>query len=147
MNNMTKIEAFGIALQVLETINNTDEINETKTDEIEAAADIIKKEIIRLQKVAKKDKERRAEKAAEGDELRSLILQYLGENIAKSATMITEEMTSDGIDITRNKVTARLTQLVKAGIITKEQGKTTAIKDGKKTTNRVMLYTYTTTEE
>lgn len=79
---------------------------------------------------AAKAKERAAKNKAEGDELRATIEGVLTDEL-QTIDQITAQI--DVEDITKSKVTARLTQLVKAGLAYKEQVK---LEDGRK----VMAY-------
>lgn len=79
---------------------------------------------------AAKAKERAAKNKAEGDELRATIEGVLTDDL-QTIDQITAQI--DVEDITKSKVTARLTQLVKAGLAYKEQVK---LEDGRK----VMAY-------
>lgn len=67
---------------------------------------------------AEKAKAKAATKKAEGDALRVAVQAALTEE-AKLIDDITAQV--EGEDVTRSKVTARLTQLVKAGIAVKEE--------------------------
>lgn len=75
---------------------------------------------------AKKAKEKQAEKKTAGDELRNIVQAALTDEYQVIAD-ITAQV--DVEDITTSKVTARLSQLVKAGIAEKEDVKTA---DGRK---------------
>ena len=90
----------------------------------------IDRELELIENKSVKAKERAAEKRAEGDELRAAVKSIL----------TTENQTIDeifgqieGEDLTRAKIVARLTQLVKAGEAKKEEVKS---EDGK----RIMVY-------
>ena len=101
--------------------------NSENKDEL---VEFIEKQITLLDNKAAKAKERAAEKRAEGDELRALVEATLTDEYQTIAD-ITEQIDSE--DVTKAKVTARLTQLVKDGLAVKEEAKT---EDGKK----VMVY-------
>ena len=111
------------------------EITVTGTD----IADYVSKTIEQLENKATKAKERAAEKRVEGDELRDAIagvltseLQTIDEiNSAINASSEVEDTLK--AEVTKSKITARLTQLVKMGFAYKEQVKTS---DGRK----VMAY-------
>lgn len=77
--------------------------------------------LLQLTKKAEKARERAAEKKAEGDELREQIYGLLTEGY-QSADEITAQINDE--DISKSKVVARLTQLVKAEMAVKEQQKT-----------------------
>lgn len=90
----------------------------------------IDRELELIENKSVKAKERAAEKKAEGDELRAAV----------KAILTTENQTIDeifgqieGEDLTRAKIVARLTQLVKTGEAKKEEVKS---EDGK----RIMVY-------
>ena len=90
----------------------------------------IDRELELIENKSIKAKERAAEKKAEGDELRAAV----------KAILTTENQTIDeifgqieGEDLTRAKIVARLTQLVKTGEAKKEEVKS---EDGK----RIMVY-------
>ena len=86
-------------------------------DELIAFVD---KQVEMLDAKAAKAKERAANKKAEGDELREVVASILTDEL-QTADEIAAQV--DGEDITKAKVVARLTQLVKAGVATKEQVK------------------------
>lgn len=71
-----------------------------------------------LAKKAEKAKERAATKKVEGDELREVVRTVLTEEFQPIDEIVAQ---IDGEDITKAKVTARLTQLVKAELAEKEQ--------------------------
>ena len=93
--------------------------------------EFIDTQVAQIDAKAAKAKERAGEKKAEGDALRAEV----------AAHITTEFQTADDItalvegfeDVTKAKIVARLAQLVKAGIVVKEQVKT---EDGRK----VMAY-------
>lgn len=121
VKKVTKKEYYVMLKEVVENSNfeNKDELVE-----------FIEKQITLLDNKAAKAKERAAEKKAEGDELRALVEATLTDEYQTIAD-ITEQIDSE--DVTKAKVTARLTQLVKDGLAVKEEAKT---EDGKK----VMVY-------
>lgn len=121
VKKVTKKEYYVMLKEVVENSNfeNKDELVE-----------FIEKQITLLDNKAAKAKERAAEKRAEGDELRALVEATLTDEYQTIAD-ITEQIDSE--DVTKAKVTARLTQLVKDGLAVKEEAKT---EDGKK----VMVY-------
>lgn len=79
--------------------------------------DFIDKQLEMLAGKAEKAKERAAMKKAEGDELRAVIKSILTEEL-QSIDAIVDQI--EGDEITKSKVTARLTQLVKAEEAVKE---------------------------
>ena len=121
VKKVTKKEYYVMLKEVVENSNS-----ENKDELVE----FIEKQITLLDNKAAKAKERAAEKRAEGDELRSLVEATLTDEY-QTITDITEQI--DNEDVTKAKVTARLTQLVKDGLAVKEEAKT---EDGKK----VMVY-------
>ena len=105
--------------------------------EVVSAADVIAyadTAIAQLDAKAAKAKERAAEKKADGDALRAVVESAVSDEY-QTIDAITAKVTEiEGYeDVTKSKVTARLTQLVKSNAIHKVQGKT---EDGRK----VMMY-------
>ena len=121
VKKVTKKEYYVMLKEVVENSNS-----ENKDELVE----FIEKQITLLDNKAAKAKEKAAEKRAEGDELRALVEATLTDEYQTIAD-ITEQI--DNEDVTKAKVTARLTQLVKDGLAVKEEAKT---EDGKK----VMVY-------
>ena len=78
----------------------------------------IDKEIEHLAVKAEKAKKRAADKKEKGDELREIVESVLTDELQPIDDIVAQ---IDGEDVTKAKVTARLTQLVKAGIAVKEQ--------------------------
>lgn len=123
---MTKVEMF-------ENIRDYLNGNEMSCS-VDEAVEFIDKQIEQLEAKAAKAKYRAAAKRADGDALRETVFQCVD---AKPKTI--DEITADVIniaedasDITKAKVTARLTQLVKNGSVVKEQTKVG--------TRKVMVY-------
>ena len=75
--------------------------------------EFIDKQITLLENKAAKAKEKAAEKRAEGDELRATVEAALTDEYQTIAA-ITEQI--EGEDVTKAKITARLTQLVKVTV-------------------------------
>lgn len=121
VKKVTKKEYYVMLKEVVENSNS-----ENKDELVE----FIEKQITLLDNKAAKAKERAAEKRAEGDELRALVEATLTDEYQTIADIIEQ---IDNEDVTKAKVTARLTQLVKDGLAVKEEAKT---EDGKK----VMVY-------
>ena len=71
-----------------------------------------------LAKKAEKAKERAAAKKVDGDELREVVRTVLTDEFQAIDEIVAQ---IDGEDVTKAKVTARLTQLVKAGMAEKDQ--------------------------
>lgn len=88
--------------------------------------DFIDTQLEQLAKKAEKAKERAEKVKVEGDELREIVQSVVIKDF-QTADAIAAQI--EGEDITKAKVTARLTQLVKAGIVEKESMKT---EDGRK---------------
>ena len=114
---MTKVEMF-------ENIRGYLNGNEMSCS-IDEAVEFIDKQIEQLEAKAAKAKYRAAAKRADGDALRETVFQCVDakpktiDEIAADVINIAE----DASDITKAKVTARLTQLVKNGSVVKEQTK------------------------
>ena len=113
---ITKKDYFAMVAEIVDNSNaeNKDELME-----------FIEKQVEALDKKAAKAKERAANKKAEGDELREVIATVLTDEF-QTADEITAQV--EGEDITKAKVVARLTQLVKARIAVKEQIKVDSAK-------------------
>ena len=71
-----------------------------------------------LAKKAEKAKERAAAKKVEGDELREVVRTILTDELQAIDDIVAQ---IEGEDVTKAKVTARLTQLVKAELAEKDQ--------------------------
>lgn len=92
------------------------------------AIEFIDKQIEQLTAKAEKAKARAAEKKADGDELREAVYAVLTDQL-QTIDEITAQV--DFEDVTKAKVTARLTQLTKAEMATKDTVKT---EDGRRIT-------------
>ena len=121
VEKITKVDMFNA---IADFIANTDW--ERKDEAIE----FIEKQIDQLKAKAEKAKSRAEEKKIEGDELRDAVANALT-NEPQTIDAITTTV-AEIFDVTKAKVTARLTQLVKLGEATKEQVKI----DGRK----IMVY-------
>lgn len=77
----------------------------------------IDKQVELLAGKAEKAKERAAAKKVAGDELREVVKSLLTDELQVIDEIVAQ---IEGEDVTKSKVTARLTQLVKAGIAVKE---------------------------
>ena len=95
--------------------------------------DFIDAELAKLADRAEKAKAKRAEKKAEGDDLKDAVAEAI-EAEPKTAEAIAEELIDAFPELTKAKVTYRASQLVKDGTIFKVQIKT---EDGRK----VVAYT------
>ena len=124
---ITKKDYFAMVAEIVDNSNaeNKDELME-----------FIEKQVEALDKKAAKAKERAAEKKAEGDALRDKVEAVLTDEV-QVIDQIVEAIGDE--DVTRNKVVARLTQLVKANIAVKEE-----VKNGSK---KVMGYKLKTEED
>ena len=121
VEKITKVDMFNA---IADFIANTDW--ERKNEAIK----FIEKQIDQLKAKAEKAKSRAEEKKIEGDELREAVANALT-NEPQTIDAITTTV-AESFDVTKAKVTARLTQLVKLGEATKEQVKI----DGRK----IMVY-------
>ena len=122
VEKITKIDMFNA---IADFIANTDW--ERKDEAIE----FIEKQIDQLKAKAEKAKSRAEEKKIEGDELREAVANALT-NEPQTIDAITDIVAENYPDVTKAKVTARLTQLVKLGSVVKEQTKIN--------TRKVMVY-------
>lgn len=96
--------------------------------ENEKLAAFVQSEIDKIDARNEKEKEKRAKKRAQGDELQAAVKAYIQDHEgAVTAQVIADEI--GGEDVTKAKVTYRATQLVKAGEIFKVTVKT---EDGRK---------------
>lgn len=95
--------------------------------EVVSAADVIAyadTAIAQLDAKAAKAKERAAEKKADGDALRAVVESVLTDDLQMIDEITVKVQAIEGYeDVTKSKVTARLTQLVKSNTIHKEQVK------------------------
>lgn len=96
----------------------------------DGALEFIDNQVKLLEAKAAKAQENAAKKKADGDNLREAVYNVLTTGL-QTIDQITEQVVIEGEDITRNKVTARLTQLVKADMAVKDTVKTD---DGRKVT-------------
>lgn len=94
----------------------------------EGALEFIDNQVKLLEAKAAKAQENAAKKKADGDALREAVYKVLTTEL-QTIDQITEQV--DGEDVTKAKVTARLTQLVKAEMAVKDTVKT---EDGRKVT-------------
>ena len=103
-------------------------LTENFGDEVQEYVEFLEGEIQALDKRAAKEKERRAAKKADGDELQDAVKARIGAEPI-TAEAIAEDLAEEFPEITKAKVTYRATQLVKAGEIFKVDIKK---EDGKK---------------
>jgi hypothetical protein len=112
MEKITKREMF-------EAIKETFETGTCKFDAATVMA-FCDKEIASLDSKAAKAKERAAAKRAEGDELTDAVQNALTDEFQTIADIITVVAEADP-EVSAAKITARLTKLVKANVVEKEQ--------------------------
>ena len=110
-----------------------EKLTENFGEDAQEYIEFLQGEIDLLDNRAAKEKERRAAKKAEGDDLRDAVKNAIGADPI-TAGEIAEALVEDFPEVTKAKVTYRATQLAKDGIIYKVQLKT---EDGKK----VVAYT------
>ena len=103
-------------------------VEASDNEQKEGILGFIDHEVELLEAKAAKAAERAASKKADGDELRNAVQAVLTDEL-QTIDAITAQIEDE--DITKAKVTARLTQLVKAGVATKDMVKT---EDGRKVT-------------
>lgn len=96
-------------------------VEASDNEQKEGILGFIDHEVELLEAKAAKAAERAASKKANGDELRNAVQAVLTDEL-QTIDAITAQI--EGEDITKAKVTARLTQLVKAGVATKDMVKT-----------------------
>ena len=112
VEKITKVDMFNAI---------ADFIADTDWERKDEAIEFIEKQIDQLKTKAEKAKSRAEEKKIEGDELREAVANALT-NEPQTIDAITA-IVAESFDVTKAKVTARLTQLVKLGEATKEQVK------------------------
>ena len=96
-------------------------VEASDNEQKEGILGFIDHEVELLEAKAAKAAERAASKKADGDELRNAVQAVLTDEL-QTIDAITAQI--EGENITKAKVTARLTQLVKAGVATKDMVKT-----------------------
>ena len=118
---LTKKDYYGMIKEILENaeVENKDELVAFVDKQVEA-----------IDTKAEKAKERAAAKKVDGDALRAQVEGLLTDEYQTADDILAQ---SQGADLTKAKIVARLTQLVKAEVAEKAQAKT---EDGKK----VMVY-------
>lgn len=122
---ITKVEKLNMIRDILAGDGNTE-----VTEEATMLIAFVDEQIEQIQSKAEKAKQRAAEKKAEGDALRNTI-QALMTNEWQSIDDIFNQIEDE--EVTRSKITARLTQLIKAGVIEKGSQKS-------ETGNKQMVY-------
>ena len=113
VEKITKVDMFNAI---------ADFIADTDWERKDEAIEFIEKQIDQLKAKAEKAKSRAEEKKLEGDALREVVYNALT-NEPQTIDAITDVVAESCSDVTKAKVTARLTQLVKIGEATKEQVK------------------------
>ena len=113
VEKITKVDMFNAI---------ADFIADTDWERKDEAIEFIEKQIDQLKAKAEKAKSRAEEKKIEGDELREAVANALT-NEPQTIDAITATVAESCSDVTKAKVTARLTQLVKLGEAIKEQAK------------------------
>lgn len=125
MEKMTKAMYFEVIRGIVEGLDAGAFPKGVGADDV---LDFIDRQVELLDKRAAASKERAAKKRAASDELTELIYTMIFE----AEDFITADEIVEKIDdeeVTKNKVTARVSKLVKAGRVAKEQVK---LEDGKK---------------
>ena len=127
VKKITKAEYFGMIKDVVagSDVENAQEL-----------MDFIDKQVALITSKAEKAKARAAKQKAEGDELRDAVQAVLTGEFQVIDEIVAQV---DFEDVTKAKVTARLTQLVNAGIAVKEQQKVDS--------RKVMAYKLANTDE
>ena len=124
-----------MVLEAIQTLMEQDP--EGMVDDTVSASDVldyVHTTLAQLDAKAVKAKERAAKTKEAGDELRAVVERVITDELQSIDVITIQVQAIEGYeDVTKSKVTARLTQLVKAGAIHKEQVKTV---DGRK----VMAY-------
>lgn len=90
------------------------EATEVAGIDVETILDVIDKTVEQLDKKNEASKKRAAEKRAQGDEVRAAVEAVLTAEV-QTIDEIVAKVEVEGVEITRNKVIARLSQLRKAG--------------------------------
>jgi len=105
---LTKKDYYGMIREIVveSDIENKDELVAFVDKQVEA-----------IDSRAAKAKERAASKKVEGDALRNQVEGLLTNEYQTAADIFAQ---AQGADLTKGKITARLTQLVKAGVAEKE---------------------------
>ena len=125
MEKMTKAMYFEIIRGIVEGLGTEAFPEGVGADDV---LDFIDRQVALLDKRAAASKERAAKKRAASDELTELIYTMIFEaEDFITADEIVEKIGDE--EVTKNKVTARVSKLVKAGRVAKEQVK---LEDGKK---------------
>ena len=107
---VTQKELFG---QVIAIVAGADVDAAVKAELVE----FLEKKVAQIDAKAAKAKEKAAEAKVKGDELRDIVAGVLTEEVQTIDAILAQV---DFPEVTKAKVTARLTQLVKAGVAAKE---------------------------
>ena len=127
MANTTKLTKKDFYAALKEMVEGVEMVGEIPAEEVLAFID---KTVAQIDSKAAKAKEKAAEKAERGDKLYEVVvsaltgeLQTIDAITATVEVMAVEVEDIDDIEITKAKVTARLTQAVRNGVAQKEQVK------------------------
>ena len=112
---ITKREKFEILKEIIRG-----DVSVEMTAEQADLIDFIDTQIASIDTKAEKAKARNAEKKANGDELRDAVQSVLTNELQTIDAILTQ---IEGEDVTKAKITARLTSLVKNGLAEKEEVK------------------------
>lgn len=112
---ITKREKFEMLKEIIRG-----DVNVEMTVEQAELIDFLDAQIVAIDTKAEKAKVRNAEKKANGDELRDVVQAILTEEYQTIDAIVAQ---IEGEDVTKAKVTARLTSLVKNGLAEKEDVK------------------------
>ena len=110
---VTQKELFG---QVIAIVEGADVDAAVKAELVA----FLNKKVDQIDAKAAKAKEKAAEAKVKGDELRDIVASLLTDEVQTIDAILAQV---DFADVTKAKVTARLTQLVKAGVAVKESVK------------------------
>ena len=110
---VTQKELFG---QVIAIVEGADVDAAVKAELVE----FLNKKVAQIDAKAAKAKEKAAEAKVKGDELRDIVAGLLTDEVQTIDAILAQV---DFPEVTKAKVTARLTQLVKAGVAVKESVK------------------------
>jgi hypothetical protein len=112
---ITKREKFEMLKEIIRG-----DVNVEITVEQAELIDFLDAQIVAIDTKAEKAKARNAEKKANGDELRDVVQSILTDELQTIDAIVAQ---IEGEEITKAKITARLTSLVKNGIAEKEDVK------------------------
>ena len=112
---ITKREKFEMLKEIIRG-----DVNIEMTVEQAELIDFLDAQIVAIDTKAEKAKARNAEKKANGDELRDVVQSVLTNELQTIDAIVAQ---IEGEEITKAKITARLTSLVKNGIAEKEDVK------------------------